>query len=458
MSISIINRYVQLLADAFHALGEPIDLTELELLATIVHNAMENNRRHYHNSKHVFDLCQDMSPVQTISAVFHDVVYYQIDGDYPLLAKPYLEDVIELDTQNNVMLLSAFAQQDALVKLCADIFGFKVKQSLSVFAGFNEFLSAVLACRLLHKHLDTAQLIQVVTCIEATIPFRGNSPDGTNCMQQLAHRLKTVCQQKQLFDQASQLDSFIRETMQHAVLFSNQDVAGFAEANPAEFLSATWQLIDESNAPLKPVNFYTLQQYRIALGRMEKFLSTLDYKRIFHHYEDVPGKSMLAKYESNAQNNLSFASQYIRAKICSVAIVEAIALETGGDCPISLFLGDIRCYDGIPDRIEKFLPSKIQHHPELNEVLLNILVGGRSKDSKNDLTASPLTAYFYQIVGHSGLISTFEYAEQMFSQQLTPIQFLQLCDKFLVQSIIQGCKKIAISRANKLDDLLAKLN
>lgn len=56
------------------------------------------------------------------------------------------------------------------------------------------------------------------------------------------------------------------------------------------------------------------------------------------------------------------------------------------------------------------------------------------------------------------LISTFEYAEQMFSQQLTPIQFLQLWDKFLVQSIIQGCKKIAISRANKLDDLLAKLN
>jgi hypothetical protein len=191
---------------------------------------------------------------------------------------------------------------------------------------------------------------------------------------------------------------------------------------------------------------------------MQKFLSSLDYRKIFHQFENTPSSSILAKNELYAQSNLDFASNYICAKICSVAIVEAIALETGGDCPISLFLGDIRCYEGTPDRIEKFLPNNIQDNNSLNTNLLDVLAGGRSKESRNDLTSSPLTAYFYRIVGHEEMLNIFKLAEKMFSDEITPHQFLRSLDRFLVQSIIQGCKKIAISRTNHLDDLAKTLH
>ena len=48
MNISTINRFIQLLADAFRALRADVSMHEIERLAMLVHSAMENKRRAYH--------------------------------------------------------------------------------------------------------------------------------------------------------------------------------------------------------------------------------------------------------------------------------------------------------------------------------------------------------------------------------------------------------------------------
>ena len=42
MTISTINKFIQLIADAFGALGADVSMHEIERLAMLVHSAMEN--------------------------------------------------------------------------------------------------------------------------------------------------------------------------------------------------------------------------------------------------------------------------------------------------------------------------------------------------------------------------------------------------------------------------------
>ena len=81
--------------------------------------------------------------------------------------------------------------------------------------------------------------------------------------------------------------------MADAIAMANRDVGGFAEPDPARFVSATWLLIEESNAPLAAVGVYTLREYREALTRMQGFLQALRPERVFHHYAGFPPEQEL---------------------------------------------------------------------------------------------------------------------------------------------------------------------
>ena len=64
-------------------------------------------------------------------------------------------------------------------------------------------------------------------------------------------------------------------------------MGSFAEVDPGLFLSNTWLLIEESNAPLAVAGMYCVQEYRLGLSRMDRFL------------------------RANALNNLVFATDYL---------------------------------------------------------------------------------------------------------------------------------------------------
>ncbi len=226
----------------------------------------------------------------------------------------------------------------------------------------NEFLSAVVAVRTLEPYLPLKDLIAIVACIEATIPFRVNNAAGRSPSEVLAERVREVRTTMGQPADEIEVDCVVKD----ATLLANKDVSSFSETDPAVFLSTTWLLIEESNAPLAAVGIYSVRDYRVALSRMEGFLGSLNPGSVFRDYNNTPDAGAHAALDAATARNLEFATRYLRMKIVSISVVEALAQATGGDCPVSMMLGDIRSNYGRPDRVEDFLPS-----PAIDDSLLD---------------------------------------------------------------------------------------
>ena len=81
-----------------------------------------------------------------------------------------------------------------------------------------------MAVKLLNGILPLSALAQVAACIEATIPFRADLPDGRSCSDVLLQRLT-----KASLDHGLPLtDAQCRETVVMGVKVANRDVGNFA--------------------------------------------------------------------------------------------------------------------------------------------------------------------------------------------------------------------------------------
>lgn len=450
MAIATINRFITCFREAFEALSAPVVMADIERMAMLIHHSMNAKTRVYHTASHVFAMCEGMKPRQVLAALFHDVVYYQLDGGFPLLAAPWLEDVTS--RQDGELILREIWPEDSTLALCAELFGFTPGQVLPLYGGMNEFLSAVVAARCLRRHLGMADLMAVVACIEATIPFRGIAPRGPSAAETLARRVQAQCQRLLPDLGARDVASHVKTVTTDAIELANRDVMGFGEANPGHFLANTWLLMEESNAPLAIAGIYSVQQYRAALMRMDAFLARLDPETVFQSYEHEPGPDQLKSLNAAAKANIDFSRAFLGAKITSIAIIEALALCTGGDAPVSLLLGDISSAQGKPDRAEDFLPAPPSAQPTSAE-LLKVLEKGRAVESSNDLTTSPLTAFVYRFIGNTGMHQALDQARQMFEGSLAAPAFLRTLDRDMVRAIIHACAQIAISRRDALHTL-----
>ena len=126
-----------------------------------------------------------------------------------------------------------------------------------------------------------------------------------------------------------------------------------------------------------------------------------------------------------------------------------MALCTGTDGPISMFLGDIRSTYGRPDRVDDFLPEA-PHTEVLNPDLLRVFEKGRTLESSNDLTTSPITAFVYRYIGHAGTQQALDHARAMFSGAITPLDFLRVLNRDMVCDILRASAGIAPSRRTAL--------
>jgi hypothetical protein len=450
MTIATINRFISLFSKAFDDLGAKAPVTDIERMAMLIHHSMDHGRRTYHISTHVFDMCEGMNARQVLATLFHDIVYYQLDGGFPKSAEAMLKRVVRVERD---VLEVRPIEGDKGYTICTGLFAFKAGQVLPLYGGMNEFLSAIVATRTLEHYLPLSDLIAIVACIEATVPFRVANAAGKEPLELLADRVR---QTGAALDVKLTEDDVMRAVRDAAEL-ANRDVSSFAEADPGRFLSTTWLLIEESNAPLAAVGIYSIQEYRGALSRMEKFLSTLNPDSIFHAYKGMPSDEQFAALRAAAKKNVEFACKYLGMKIASIALVEALAQATGGDCPVSMLLGDIRSPYGKPDRVEDFLPAPPTDEKGLDQQLLDVLEKGRSKESSSDLTVSPLTSFVYRSLGAEGSVQALVQARKMFSGELTARDFLAGLDQTLVRSLTQACARIAVSRRQGLLSLAQSL-
>lgn len=454
MTTATINRFVSLFHHAFSDLSCNVGMAQSERLAVVVHRAMESKTRAYHNSAHVFGMCEDMGSVQVLAALFHDVVYYQLDGGFPKHLAGLLHDMLR--DEQGALLLPDLASDDEALVLCAALFGFASGQTLPLYGGMNEFLSAVVAARLLQPLLCEQDLIAVIACIEATIPFRRPCADGDSPASALERRVRRQAELRLPSLDSDGVQAFAQRVVADAIFLANRDVSGFGQADPALFLSSTWLLIEESNAPLTAAGGYSVQDYRGALLRMHTFLSHLNPANIFQGYGPVLPLPELVQWHARARYNIKFALNYLDAKLVTIAIIEALVLSTGMDCPVSMFLGDIDDADGKPERVEDFLPQVFTEQT-LDHALLRVFDKGRAQTSSNDLTASPLTAYIYRHMGHEGVRRALASARTMFDGQATARSFLQGLPREMLLSISRACAQIALSRREALLALEAEL-
>ena len=424
----------------------PVSSEELEDLAITIHRSMSIEARHFHTPEHVLHLTNASDPIQSLAALFHDIVYYQVDrGFSPEIyhcISPYI-----LEVEGEIWLVEGQGQNDRLFRITTDLFGFSPGQKLSTHAGSNEFLSALVMAKRLEKIVPEKILLQAIVYIEATIPFRGLDANGSGPFETLAQRLSGICQAFQIPMRNAEID----DTISGAVNFANRDVDSFAEKDASVFLDGTWKLLPETNETLRSGRIYSIKEYRRALEKMGSFLGNLNPENVFHRYRGVPLEDDFREMVKLAYQNIATAREYLSIKLLAIAVLEALADLTGGDAPLSLFTGDIFRNGEDAHRADTFLPLP-DIHPELDHtsVIYKLLDAGRASESSFDMRSSPVAFFMYTQMPQEKIPLRLADAKEMFAGKLAPRLFLHKFDAPLIAAIARACAATVMTREEKL--------
>jgi hypothetical protein len=445
-----IHRSIHLLRSAFDDLGAEIDLMEVERLAVMINRAMTAGTRSFHTPEHIFTLVDPGNPHITLAALFHDLVYYSIDQGFVAEIEEAIGPSIE-SRDGDLWLRPSRRGDDPALEMCQGVFGIASGQKLSASGGMNEFLSALVMNRRLAGVVSPSDLLVATGCIEATIPFRKPDASGRSPADILFARLT---------DTARDLDLALKKgrvehAVQWAVTFANRDVSNFSDAEVTRFLDNTWKLLPESNPSLRTQGVYSIRSYRIALQKMEGFLRYLDPDAIFAQFHGVPADKDLRRMRRCAMRNVTTARDYLGIKLLTAAILEALAEITGGDAPISLFMGDIdarRKGDRLDDHLPAYRPPAGR---PLDPMLHDLLAHGRASASSFDLQNSPLSLFIYIHLGTEEARRHLDEARAMFGGKTAADAFLESLPAGMVATIAKACARMAFTRSGALQGYAA---
>jgi len=441
-----IQQLVSVCEQAFVCLQIPVSSEELEELAITIHRSMSIEARHFHTPEHVLHLANAADPIQSLAALFHDIVYYQVDrGFSPEIygcISPYI-----LEVEGEIWLVEAQDQNDRLFRITMDLFGLSPGQKLSTHAGSNEFLSALVMAKRLEKLVPEKILLQAIVYIEATIPFRGKNTQDISPFETLAQRLGEISRAYQIPMKAAEID----DTICGAVAFANRDVDSFAEKDASVFLDGTWKLLPETNETLRSGRIYSIKEYRRALEKMGGFLGYLNPENVFHSYKGMPNEADFREMVKLAYQNIATAREYLSIKLLAIAVLEALADLTGGDAPLSLFTGDIQLNGDDTHRYDGFMPlPDTPKKPDQSSVIYKLLDSGRASETAFDMRNSPLAFFMYSQLPQEQISLLLAIAKEMFAGNLEPRAFLQRLDASLVAAVARACSATVMTRQDKL--------
>jgi hypothetical protein len=441
-----LHQIITLFQGAFGQLQVRIASENLEQLAILVHKVMAAPTRSFHTPDHVFGLSEPSDPIQTLAALFHDIVYYQVDKGFPPEIRTLVGSFID-EKEGKVFFSAAIPPEDRLLRLVCDVFGYEVGQQLSPFGGLNEFLSALVAKTTLETLLPEHVLVKISVFIEATIPFRGLNDQGESYADLLEKRLKTMNSTYTLSMTAREIE----EMIQRAVMFANTDVANFADPDVRNFLDNTWKLLPETNVALRLGAVYSIREYRQALQKVEGFLGSLNPDNVFHRYNSVPSENVFQQMVALTHQNLTIAREYLGIKLLAIAILEALAEMTGGDAPLALFMGEIPREGEASQRLEDFLPDvDISDTADHASSVLHLLDTGRTSASHFDLKHSPLSHFLYTTLESTHIKQGVDAAKAMFEGQIDAQKFLTSLDRSVVSTIAKASAAMVVTRQDAL--------
>jgi hypothetical protein len=294
--------------------------------------------------------------------------------------------------------------------------------------------------------LSDRDLLVATAAIEATIPFRRADRNGNTPPQIMEQRILRI-------NEAFRLglgEEEIFDAVRSAASFANRDVNNFAEEDIGRFLDNTWKLLPETNPSLRHRGVYSIGSYRTALEKMAGFLGFLDPGAIFLQYRDAPPGGEYRRMVELARRNVATARDYLGIKLLTAVILEALARVSGGDAPVSLFMGDLGAEEE-GDRLTDFLPEPDSATEiPMDPILHDLLAYGRASSSTFDLQNSPLSLHIYRRTGSKRFHDCLVEAKKMTSGEMTPETFLKGLPEGLAADIAHACGEMAFTRREAL--------
>ena len=225
-----IQKLVNLVEKSLLDLNSSSSQDFIESTAILLHEGMSGQNRRFHTTDHVFNIVDPKGdPILVLSALFHDLVYYNVDGIFTARVQEILNPYIAIELEQ-VFIRRRGPPNDNLLPLVMNIFGFNYGQILTPFLGMNEFLSALVFARLFHDKLDIKSLVGVISCIEGSQPFRKPNDDGKTCFVLLEERLNKLSRTRGLGFSETEIIEIVKKS----VKFANLDVSNFASTDTAE--------------------------------------------------------------------------------------------------------------------------------------------------------------------------------------------------------------------------------
>ncbi len=448
MEKSIVNQLILRIDESFQKLKIQVPISDVEHIALFIYQEMTSGGRTFHTAEHILQVCRHLEhPLQILATLFHDIIYHQIDNG----AKPSTEAVLEplvYYKGDKTYVREDYPLEDVPLVLCLRIFDYQPNEEIRL-QGYNEFLSTLVAIQKLKKYLGHRNLLGIMVAIEGTIPFRGFNEQGKNCFESMEEKLMALNQEYEL----NIKEEHIYLLVQLAVEMANNDVENFSSQNVAEFLDNTWRLIPETNDKLRVANVFTFTSYRKAIEKMEGFLSFLNPDIVFQQYRQMPSDEVFAQFKQQADQNIKIAREYLQAKLTSIALLESLAICSGGDAPISMFMGDIRRSGSFQEieRAEDFLPAiTMSDELEYDLAVLKLLEFGRASELDFDTQNAPFSYFVYASIGKEKNQAYLKAARQMFKGEMTCEEYLDVIDSETRASVAKACAEVAISRRDAL--------
>lgn len=442
MTNSPVHRLIELFQEAFTAMNIEVPPSACEQMGILVHSAMDNGLRKFHNTGHVFDLIEGLNPTQSLAVLFHDVVYLQVDGGLPRNTEGIFASWVKHEGTEAVLSLPESPEKSTFISIVFEIFAYEPGNKIGIFNGLNELLSACTAAWYLSPFLSEKELVTVLAAIEATIPFRSSEPAP---FEQLCERIELLLQD------AAEAERITKEALEVA----NRDVGNFAYADIGAFLDNTWRLLPETNNFLLSPGVYSITYYRTVLQKMRGFLGWLKPEQVFTSFRGYPSSEKTESLFEASAENLGLSADYLGAKLLPMIYLEALALSSGGDAPISLFLGDSRYYyDGIP-RAEDSLPKlPAESADDCKPVILQLLEEGRIAPTSFDLQKSPMAAFCYRFRGETGYTQDLEAGALFYAEEISLEELRDKLDSKLLRILADACAPLVPSRREMFDRFL----
>ena len=447
MQTDDIKRLAAIYLQAFERLGVSSSKPRTRKLALNIQLAMSAHGRNYHNLDHVFSFVDPDDPICTLAAMYHDVVYYQVDQGFTpeilAIIIPYIYDL-----EGEFYISRNIQEKDHLIWMTLDIFNLKAGQKLTSVDALNEFLSALVLVRELGDLVEAKDLMRMIVCIEATIPFRGKNKAGLTPFEVMAKRLRKIARK---YCSAPLKPHDIENTIKASVIFSNKDIGNFSEPDPARFLDNTWKLLPETNTALRDRDAYSIRAYRLALQKMRAFMMFVKPELVFNQFQGVPSDKEYRDMLDIASANIVIAREYLKVRLVAIAVLEALAQASGGDTPLSIFMGDLSDQAGNSPRIEDFLPE-IQTPAWVDQapIIRDLLEVGRASESNFDTRNSRLSLFVFKSLTPEGIDKALGIAQEYFSGNIKPEAFLDQMDKPMVSAIARASASMVLMRRDKL--------